>query len=191
MTLHQYSCRCGRLRGHERALKRLETDSIAIVGVVEELPNLKQEVAARTTEVETKLSMDVGEMKETLTKKLHMAEKELSAKASSADLRKVQLELEEQATREEVQRIQQMVERIQGEAVERIDDLSDLNLTLRADIAEKTEQLEADTVHASPLRTPFPPRHPAPSLPQPPSPSPSLLRLHARCCATGITSQRE
>ena len=64
--------------------------------MVDELPKLKQEVAARTTQVETKMSMDLGEMKETLNKRLQAAEKELSAKASSADLRAVQLELEEQ-----------------------------------------------------------------------------------------------
>ena len=141
-------------------IKRLETDAAAIVGVVDELPKLKQEVAARTTQVETKMSMELGEMRETLTKRLQAAEKELSAKASSADLRAVSLELEEQvlltmalhtmaahrgdspwlltmathrdyspwlcppwlhllwllllqAKREEVQRIQEMVERIQ------------------------------------------------------------------------------
>ena len=42
------------------------------------------------------MSMELGEMRETLTKRLQAAEKELSAKASSADLRAVQLELEEQ-----------------------------------------------------------------------------------------------
>ena len=65
--------------------------------VVDELPKLKQEVAARTTQVETKMSMELGEMRETLTTRLQAAEKELNAKANSADLRAVQLELEEQA----------------------------------------------------------------------------------------------
>ena len=39
-----HSRRCGRLRDHERAIKRLESDASAIVGVVDELPKLKQEV---------------------------------------------------------------------------------------------------------------------------------------------------
>ena len=89
--------RRARLRDHERQIKRLETDASAIVGVVDELPKLKQEVAARTTQVETKMSMELGEMRETLTTRLQAAEKELNAKANSADLRAVQLELEEQA----------------------------------------------------------------------------------------------
>ena len=41
------------------------------------------------------------------------------------------LPLPPQAKREEVQRIQEMVERIQRDAVERIDDLSDRTFTLR------------------------------------------------------------
>ena len=44
------------------------------------------------------MSMELGEMRETLTKRLQAAEKELSAKASSADLRAVSLELEEQVS---------------------------------------------------------------------------------------------
>ena len=55
------SHRRGRLCDHERALKRLEADASAIVCVADELPNLKREVTARTTEVETKLSMELGE----------------------------------------------------------------------------------------------------------------------------------
>ena len=71
--------RRARLRDHERQIKRLETDASAIVGVVDELPKLKQEVAARTTQVETKMSMELGEMRETLTTRLQAAEKELDA----------------------------------------------------------------------------------------------------------------
>jgi len=133
------------LRDHERMIKRLETDAAAIVGVVDELPKLKQEVAARTTQVETKMSMELGEMRETLTERLQAAEKELSAKASSADLRAVSLELEEQAKREEVQRIQEMVERIQRDAVERIDDLSDRTFTLREEMSDRSTELQAES----------------------------------------------
>ena len=91
-------------KAHDRALKRLEADAAAVVGVVQELPNLKKEVAARMSEVETKLSMELGQMQQTLLGRVQAAEKNLRGSASTAELRQLQLELGEHAKREDIVR---------------------------------------------------------------------------------------
>ena len=91
------------------------------------------------------VSMALGEMQDGVGKRLDAAEKELGGKAASADLRKLSLELEAYAKREDIQRIQDMATRVHKDAVERLDDLSERTFTLRADMGEKAGQLQAET----------------------------------------------
>ena len=133
------------LKSHERDITRIEADAKEITSVVSELADFKKEVEARTKEAETKMSMALGEMQDGVGKRLDAAEKELGGKAASADLRKLSLELEAYAKREDIQRIQDMATRVHKDAVERLDDLSERTFTLRADMGEKAGQLQAET----------------------------------------------
>ena len=134
-----------RLAKHDRALQRLEAGLGSVQHVVEELPKLRHDVASRTTEVETKLNMELGRVQSTLSARLQGSEKELKGKAASADLRKLALDLEESATKEEIQRIESMIDRVQKEAAQRIDDISERTFSLRREMTDKTNSLQAET----------------------------------------------
>lgn len=139
-----------RISNHERALDRLETTTKSVMHVVDELPRVRAEVQARTTEVETKLSMELGKMHASLGSRLQVAEKDLRGKAAASELRKLALDLEGHARKDETHRIQEMVDRVQKEASERIDDISERTFTLRGEIAEKNSALQAETVRVAP-----------------------------------------
>ena len=125
----------------ERQLERIDLAHRAGNHVIEEVPEMRREMTARMTELEHRLSADVSNATLNMGGRLNAVENELRNRATVTELRKMNVEIEERVRRDEVLKLQELVNKIRDDSSERIDMISERTFIMRRDMDEKVGQL--------------------------------------------------
>ena len=128
-----------------RALEKLDVAQQAASQIVQDMPQIQRELTARMSDLEQRLTGEVSNVSQSLGARLTTAEGDLRNKATKIEFAQLKSDLDSCASREHVDKLQSLINKVRDEASDRIDGLAERTLNMRRDLDGGLDQIRSTT----------------------------------------------